>query len=97
MQGPGPGGQRCGKCTLLYAPSERLYQPDRRFAGGPAGPGGRERQGVAIQMVSTGFSALIGLLLSYSGSVGTLSLLVVLMYQAAWSALGMVAARHETA
>ena len=43
-------------------------------------------------MVSTGFSALIGLLLSYSGSVGTLSLLVVLMYQAAWSALGMVAA-----
>ena len=51
-----------------------------------------ESAGVAIQMVSTGFSALIGLLLSYSGSVGTLSLLVVLMYQAAWSALGMVAA-----
>ena len=51
-----------------------------------------ENTGAAIQMVSAGFSALIGLLLSYSGSVGTLSLLVVLMYQAAWSGLGIAAA-----
>ena len=51
-----------------------------------------EGSGVAVQMVSAGFSAVIGLLLSYSGSIGTLSLLVVLMYQAAWSALGIAAA-----
>ena len=51
-----------------------------------------ESAGVAIQLVSAGFSALIGLLLSYSGSVGTLSLLVVLMYQAAWSGLGIAVA-----
>lgn len=51
-----------------------------------------ESAGVMIQLVSTGFSALIGLLLSYSGSVGTLSLLVVLMYQAAWSGLGIAVA-----
>ncbi len=51
-----------------------------------------EGVGVAIQLVSAGFSALIGLLLSYSGSIGTLSLLVVVMYQAAWSALGIAAA-----
>ena len=51
-----------------------------------------ESTGAAIQMVSAGFSALIGLLLSYSGSVGTLSLLVVLMYQAAWSGLAIAAA-----
>ena len=51
-----------------------------------------ESSGLAIQLVSAGFSALIGLLLSYSGSVGTLSLLVVLMYQAAWSALSLAAA-----
>ena len=51
-----------------------------------------ESAGVAIQLVSAGFSALIGLLLSYSGSVGTLSLLVVLMYQAAWSALSIAMA-----
>lgn len=51
-----------------------------------------ESAGVAIQLVSAGFSALIGLLLSYSGSVGTLSLLVVLMYQAAWSALSIAVA-----
>ena len=51
-----------------------------------------ESAGVAIQLVSAGFSALIGLLLSYSGSVGTLSVLVVLMYQAAWSALSIAVA-----
>ena len=51
-----------------------------------------ESTGAAIQMVSAGFSVLIGLLLSYSGSVGTLSLLVVLMYQAAWSGLAIAAA-----
>ena len=51
-----------------------------------------ESTGAAVQMVSAGFSALIGLLLSYSGSIGTLSLLVVLMYQAAWSALSIAAA-----
>ena len=51
-----------------------------------------ESAGVAIQLVSAAFSALIGLLLSYSGSVGTLSVLVVLMYQAAWSALSIAVA-----
>ena len=48
--------------------------------------------GTAIQKASVWFSVVVGLLLAYAGSIGTLSLAVVLMYQAAWSALGIAAA-----
>lgn len=48
--------------------------------------------GTTIQKASVWFSVVIGLLLAYAGSIGTLSLTVVLMYQAAWSALGIAAA-----
>lgn len=51
-----------------------------------------ENFGTAIQKVSVWFSLIIGLLLAYAGSIGGLSLAVVLMYQAAWSGLSIAAA-----
>ncbi len=51
-----------------------------------------EITGTTVQKVSIWFSIIIGLLLTYAGSIGTLSLAVVLMYQAAWSALSIAAA-----
>lgn len=51
-----------------------------------------ENFGTAIQKVSVWFSLVIGLLLAYAGSIGGLSLAVVLMYQAAWSGLSIAAA-----
>ena len=43
----------------------------------------------ARHMVSVWFSVVIGVLLTYAGSIGTLSVAAVLMYQAAWSALSI--------
>lgn len=51
-----------------------------------------EQSGTTVQLVSVCISVAIGLLLTYAGTVGTLSLAAVLMYQAAWSALSMALA-----
>lgn len=51
-----------------------------------------EQAGTTVQLVSVCISVAIGLLLTYAGSVGTLSLAAVLMYQAAWSALSIALA-----
>jgi hypothetical protein len=51
-----------------------------------------EKFGTSVQVVSVVISILIGLLLTYAGSIGTLSLAAVLMYQAAWSALSIALA-----
>ena len=48
-----------------------------------------ETAATTVQLVSVWFSVAIGLLLTYAGSIGTLSLAAVLMYQAAWSALSL--------
>lgn len=48
-----------------------------------------EQSGTTVQLVSVCISVAIGLLLTYAGNVGTLSLGAVLMYQAAWSALSL--------
>ena len=48
-----------------------------------------ENAATTVQMVSVWFSIAIGVLLTYAGSIGTLSVAAVLMYQAAWSALSL--------
>lgn len=48
-----------------------------------------EQSGTTVQLVSVCISVVIGLLLTYAGSIGSLSLMAVLMYQAAWSALSL--------
>ena len=48
-----------------------------------------ETTATTVQMVSVLFSVVIGVLLTYAGSIGTLSVAAVLMYQAAWSALSL--------
>ena len=48
-----------------------------------------ETTATTVQMVSVWFSVVIGVLLTYAGSIGTLSVAAVLMYQAAWSALSI--------
>lgn len=48
-----------------------------------------ETAATTVQLVSVWFSVAIGLLLTYAGSIGTLSVAAVLMYQAAWSALSL--------
>ena len=48
-----------------------------------------ENAGTTVQMVSLWFALFIGVLLTYAGSIGFLSVTVVLMYQAAWSALSI--------
>ena len=48
-----------------------------------------ETSATTVQMVSVWFSVVIGALLTYAGSIGTLSVAAVLMYQAAWSALSI--------
>ena len=51
-----------------------------------------ELLGTRVQLVSVILSVVIGLLLTYAGNIGLLSLAVVLMYQAAWSALSIAVA-----
>lgn len=51
-----------------------------------------EQAGSTVQLVSVCISVAIALLLTYAGSIGSLSLLAVLMYQAAWSALSLALA-----
>ncbi|MGN0708562.1 MAG: cell envelope biogenesis protein OmpA [Faecalibacterium sp.] len=48
-----------------------------------------ETSATTVQIVSVWFSVLIALLLTTAGSIGTLSVAAVLMYQAAWSALSI--------
>ena len=48
-----------------------------------------ENSATTVQLVSVWFSVVIGVLLTYAGSVGMLSVVMVLMYQAAWSALSL--------
>ena len=48
-----------------------------------------ETSATTVQLVSVWFSVAIGVLLTYAGSIGTLSVAVVLMYQVAWSALSI--------
>ena len=48
-----------------------------------------ETTATTVQLVSVWFSVAIGALLTYAGSIGTLSVAAVLMYQAAWSALSL--------
>ena len=48
-----------------------------------------ETSATTVQLVSVWFSVAIGALLTYAGSIGTLSVAAVLMYQAAWSALSI--------
>ena len=48
-----------------------------------------ETSATTVQLVSVWFSVVIGVLLTYAGSIGTLSVAAVLMYQAAWSALSI--------
>lgn len=48
-----------------------------------------ETPATTVQLVSVWFSVAIGALLTYAGSIGTLSVAAVLMYQAAWSALSL--------
>lgn len=48
-----------------------------------------ETAATTVQLVSVWFSVAIGVLLTYAGSIGTLSVAAVLMYQAAWSALSL--------
>ena len=48
-----------------------------------------ETTATTVQLVSVWFSVAIGALLTYVGSIGTLSVAAVLMYQAAWSALSL--------
>ena len=48
-----------------------------------------ETSATTVQLVSVWFSVAIGVLLTYAGSIGTLSVAAVLMYQAAWSALSL--------
>ena len=48
-----------------------------------------ETSATTVQMVSVWFSVVIGVLLTYAGSIWQLSIATVLMYQAAWSALSI--------
>ena len=48
-----------------------------------------ETSATTVQLVSVWFSVVIGVLLVYARSLGTLSVAAVLMYQAAWSALSI--------
>ena len=48
-----------------------------------------ETTATTVQLVSVWFSVVIGVLLTYAGSLGTLSVAAVLMYQAAWSGLSL--------
>ena len=48
-----------------------------------------ETTATTVQMVSVWFSVVIGVLLTYAGSIGFLSVAAVLMYQAAWSGLSI--------
>ena len=48
-----------------------------------------ETSATTVQLVSVCFSVFIAVLLTYAGSIGTLSVAAVLMYQAAWSALSL--------
>ena len=48
-----------------------------------------ENSATTVQLVSVWLSVVIGVLLTYAGSVGMLSVVMVLMYQAAWSALSL--------
>jgi hypothetical protein len=51
-----------------------------------------EKSGVRLQRVSVVISMLIALGLAFAGTVGQLSIVYVLLYQAAWSALSLVLA-----
>lgn len=48
-----------------------------------------ETAATTVQLVSVAFSAAIGVLLTSAGSIGAMSVVSVLMYQAAWSALSL--------
>ena len=48
-----------------------------------------EQTATTVQLVSVWFSVVIAVLLTYAGSIGTLPLAAVLMYQAAWSGLSL--------
>lgn len=48
-----------------------------------------ETTATTVQMVSVWFSVAIGILLTYAGSIGFLSVAAVLMYQAAWTGLSI--------
>ena len=48
-----------------------------------------ETTATTVQMASVWFSVVIGVLLTYAGSIGFLSVAAVLMYQAAWSGLSI--------
>lgn len=62
------------------------------FVGGlkaAAGADEGERSACAVQTVSVLFSVAVGLLLSFTGGLTGVSLLAVLLYQIAWSALSV--------
>lgn len=62
------------------------------FVGGlkaAAGADEGERSACAVQTVSVLFSVAVGLLLSFTGGLAGVSLLAVLLYQIAWSALSV--------
>ena len=48
-----------------------------------------EQTATTVQLASVWFSVVIAVLLTYAGSIGTLPLAAVLMYQAAWSGLSL--------
>lgn len=48
-----------------------------------------ETTATTVQVVSVWFSVAIGILLTYAGSIGFLSMAAILMYQAAWSGLSI--------
>jgi hypothetical protein len=54
-----------------------------------AGADSAEHNACTIQIVSVTVSILLGLLLSFAGSLAHISLAAVLLYQIAWSALGV--------
>ncbi len=62
------------------------------LAGGlqaAAGADGAEHNACTVQTVSVTVSVILGLLLSFTGGLAHISLAAVLLYQIAWSALGM--------
>ncbi len=81
-----PGGGKRG---------DLLYDPHPGFASLTGGlraaeqAQNAENSATTVQLVSVWFSVVIGVLLTYAGSVGMLSVVMVLMYQAAWSALSL--------
>lgn len=54
-----------------------------------AGAGQGERSASQVQLISVLFSAALGLFLAFAGGINGVSLLAVLLYQLAWSALSV--------